>query len=79
MTFANPLYYSITNNFFDYLSNNINKAFEKRCEELYYKNRALGEIKKGKVESQAAPKTEKIVSLVSPTVTPVLEKEQIII
>ena len=42
MTFANPLYSSITTNFFDYLANNINKAFEKRCEELYYKDRLLG-------------------------------------
>jgi ribosome-associated toxin RatA of RatAB toxin-antitoxin module len=49
MTFSNPLYSSITTNFFDYLANNINKAFEKRCEELYYKDRLLG-VKKVKVE-----------------------------
>lgn len=28
MTFANPLYSSITNHFFDYLAKNINKSFE---------------------------------------------------
>lgn len=28
MTFANPLYSSITSHFFDYLAKNINKAFE---------------------------------------------------
>ena len=36
MTFSNPLYSSVTTHFFDYLANNINKAFEKRCYELYY-------------------------------------------
>lgn len=39
MAFANPLYSSITNHFFDYLSKNINTAFEKRCYELYYKDK----------------------------------------
>jgi cell shape-determining protein MreC len=36
MTFSNPLYSAITLRFFDYLANNINHAFEKRCQELYY-------------------------------------------
>ena len=39
MTFANPLYSSVTTHFFDYLSNNINQAFEKRCFELYYQGK----------------------------------------
>lgn len=39
MSFANPLYSSITTHFFDFLANNINKAFEKRCYELYYKDK----------------------------------------
>ena len=34
MTFANPIYSSITTTFFDFLANGINQAFEKRCREL---------------------------------------------
>ena len=55
MTFANPLYSSVTTHFFDYLTNNINKAFEKRCQELYYKDRVLGGPKK--VQNTAESKT----------------------
>ena len=40
MTFSNPIYSSITTTFFDYLANNINQAFEKRCHELYYKDKS---------------------------------------
>ena len=74
MTFANPLYSSVTTHFFDYLANNINKAFEKRCEELYYKDRALG-VKKGKDESAPAHGSEKRQhAIIAPKASPVLDK-----
>ena len=38
MTFTNSLYTSITNQFFDYLAKSINKCFEERCYNLYYKD-----------------------------------------
>jgi hypothetical protein len=74
MTFANPLYSSVTTHFFDYLANNINKAFEKRCEELYYKDRALG-VKKGKDETEPTPRPEKRHKIIPPQPSPVLDKE----
>jgi ribosome-associated toxin RatA of RatAB toxin-antitoxin module len=45
MTFNNPLYSSITTTFFDYLANNINQAFEKRCFDLYYKDKKVDAYK----------------------------------
>jgi len=41
MTFSNPLYTHVTKSFFDYLATNINKAFEQRCLEKYYKDRPI--------------------------------------
>ena len=74
MTFANPLYSSVTTHFFDYLANNINKAFEKRCEELYYKDRVIG-VKKMKAEILAAPITENRITIIAAQASPVLETE----
>jgi hypothetical protein len=36
----------VTTHFFDYLANNINTAFEKRCFELYYKDVKITPSKK---------------------------------
>ena len=72
MTFANPLYSSVTTHFFDYLANNINKAFEKRCEELYYKDRALG-VTKMKGETMPTLKPEKRHKIIPPQPSPVLD------
>lgn len=41
MTFTSSIYTSITNQFFDFLAKNINKSFEQRCYELYYKDQNI--------------------------------------
>ena len=61
MTFSNPIYTAVTTHFFDFLSNNINKAFESRCHELYYKNgKASENVKISGAEMAIVPNHETI-------------------
>lgn len=46
MKFSNPLYSAVTSQFFDYLAKNITQAFEKRCYELYYKDKKISDTNK---------------------------------
>ena len=47
MVFHNPLYSTVTTTFFDYLAKNVNKAFEQRCYDLYYKENLVNVSKLG--------------------------------
>lgn len=63
MEFTNSLYTSITRQFFDLLTSGVNKSFEQRCFDLYYKDREIDYTEELKPEIHLQPEsigTEKL-------------------